>query len=110
MSRSTPASDASSLGEILASYEADGYGGQTAVRPGGRVLCLSCHRESPAQDFAVDRLCRTEGASDPDDMLAVAAVVCPACATPATLVLAYGPEADEDQATVLAALHDGRPN
>jgi hypothetical protein len=74
------------------------------TRPGGRVLCLSCHTDSPAGAMAVERLCRTEGASDPDDMLAVAAVVCPACAAKGTLVLSYGPEADEDQAAVLVAL------
>ena len=110
MSRSTPASDASSLGEILSALEAEGYTGQAAARPGGWVLCLTCHEESPAADLAVDGLRRTEGASDPDDMLAVAAVTCPVCGTRATLVLTYGPESDEDHAAVLAALHDGRPN
>ena len=45
-----------------------------------------------------------EGASDPADMLAVAAVICPVCNTSGTLVLGYGPEADADDADVLASL------
>jgi hypothetical protein len=47
---------------------------------------------------------RTEGASDPDDMLAVVALTCPRCQTRAAAVLGYGPEAAEDDADVLRTL------
>jgi hypothetical protein len=101
----TPA-DPGSLGDLLTAFEAEGYRGQMAARPGGFVLCTGCHQESPAEEMQVDGLERLEGASDPDDMLAVVALVCPVCKTHGTLVLGYGPEADEDDAEVLAALGD----
>lgn len=47
---------------------------------------------------------RTEGASDPSDMVAVVAVKCPHCGTKATAVLGFGPESDEDDAEVLRRL------
>ncbi len=51
---------------------------------------------------------RTEGASDPADMLAVVALCCPACDTRGTAVLNYGPEATVDDAEVLVGLEDER--
>ena len=39
---------------------------------------------------------RLEGASDPDDMLAVVAVECANCGLRGSLVLNYGPTATED--------------
>ena len=47
---------------------------------------------------------RTEGVSDPDDMLAVVALTCPQCGAAATAVLGYGPEAAEDDSEVLRTL------
>jgi len=84
--------------------ETAGYTGQMAARPGGRLVCFTCHTESHASDVAVELLRRTEGASDPDDMLAVVALACPRCGTRATVVLGYGPEAGEDDAEVLLRL------
>ena len=77
-----------------------------ASRPAGRVLCVSCHMESDAEEMEVDALQRAEGVSDPADMLAVAALVCPVCNSRGTLVVGYGPEADPDDAEVLARLGD----
>ena len=96
--------DSSTLAELLAAFELEGYRGQMAARPAGFVLCTHCHQESQAEDIQVDGLERMEGASDPDDMLAVVALVCPICNTHGTLVLGYGPEADPDDAEVLARL------
>ncbi len=79
-----------------------------AARPGGWLICFTCHTESQAADVDVEVLRRTEGASDPDDMLAVVALTCPQCGARATVVLGYGPEAAEDDAEVLLAL--GRPD
>ena len=100
------ASDARSLSEILAMYEADGFTAQLGVRPGGRIMCFACHHEAPAADFELFGLARTEGASDPDDMLAVAAVQCRHCGTKGVLVLNYGPESTEDDVDVLQHLED----
>ena len=101
----TPA-ESSTLGDVLAAFEVEGYRGQMAARPGGFVLCTGCHQESQAEELEVDGLERVEGASDPDDMLAVVALVCPICHTHGTLVVGYGPEAGQDDAEVLARLGD----
>ena len=101
----TYASDGRSLGEILAMYEADGFTAQLGTRPGGRIVCFGCRFEGPADEFELVSLSRTEGASDPDDMLAVAALRCPKCNASGTLVLNYGPEAGEDDVDVLRRLN-----
>ena|SRR5438128_23795 len=94
------------LSEVLARFEAEGFDAQLGARAGGRIVCFSCHHEAPAEDFQLYALARTEGASDPDDMLAVAAVVCPKCGARGVLVLNYGPEATEEDAQVLLRLDD----
>ena len=101
---------APTLAEIMGLFDSAGYTGQMAARPGGHVLCFTCHETSDASEVEVEALRRTEGASDPDDMLAVVALVCPRCGTKATVVLGYGPEAGEDDSDVLLALsapHEG---
>jgi len=85
-------------------YEADGFTSQFGVRPDGRIVCFSCHFEAAAEDFELVSLARTEGASDPDDMLAIAALKCPNCDCQGTLVLNYGPESSADDALVLQRL------
>jgi hypothetical protein len=101
-------SDPVSLIEILAGYGARGYEGQMAARDDGRVMCLTCHQESSASDMRLAGLNRTEGASDPDDMLAVAALECPRCGARGTVVLGYGPGAPVSDSDVLALL-DANP-
>lgn len=101
------AADATPVGEIVAELEDAGFTGQMAARPGGTIVCFTCHLESPAAAVGLAVLRRTEGASDPADMLAVAGLVCPRCGAKGTAVLGYGPEADSDDAEVLRHL-DGR--
>ena len=62
--------------------------------------------ESAADAVAVERLSRTEGASDPADMVVVAAVRCPRCDARGTLALKYGPGASPEEAEILAHLDD----
>jgi len=100
--------NAPSLADVVGLMEADGYTGQMAARPGGRLICFTCHNESDVSEFDVESLRRTEGASDPADMLAIVALTCPRCGARATVVLGYGPEAGEDDAEVL--LHLARPD
>ena len=100
--------DAAGVGEIMATLEAAGFGAQMAARPGAMILCFTCHRESAASEVDVHSLSRTEGASDPADMLAVAGLICPRCGARGTVVLGYGPEADPDDAEVLVSLGVGR--
>lgn len=92
------------LGEILRTLEGAGFTAQMAARPGGMLVCFNCRIESPAAEFDLQAQRRTEGASDPDDMLAIVGLVCPNCGTKGTAVLGYGPESDEDDAEVLAHL------
>jgi len=100
------ASDARTLSEILAFYEAEGFTAQFGTRPGGNIICFSCHVETPADECELVSLSRTEGASDPDDMLAVAALRCHNCGAQGTLIMNYGPEATEDDADVLRRLEN----
>jgi hypothetical protein len=97
-----------SITEVLAAFESDGYRAQFRVLDGGRVECLTCRQVSAASDVELARLGRLEGASDPAEMLAVAALVCPHCHTRGTVVLGYGPEATREDSEVLLALDDER--
>jgi hypothetical protein len=103
------ATDATPLGEVLATYEAAGFTTQLGATDDGQVMCYSCHQPSPPGDIVLDALTRTEGASDPDDMTAVAAVTCPRCGERGTLVLHYGATAPVEHDDVLRALEDRRP-
>ncbi len=107
---STPeyASDGTTLVEVIRRFEVDGYTGQFAAVEGGRVRCFTCHQDSDAGEVTLDVLRRTEGASDPDDMVAVAALSCPHCGTKGTVALKYGPEASPEEAEVLGLLADGQ--
>lgn len=100
------ASDAMTLLEVIRALEADGYTGQFGVADGGGVHCFSCRAISPAETVQVERLSRTEGASDPADMVAVAAVRCPQCGVRGTLALKYGPGASPEEADILSHLDD----
>ena len=74
------------------------------VRGGARLECSTCHESFDVAEARVDALRRLEGASDPDDMLAVAALECPECAARGTVVLGYGPVASAEDSAALAAL------
>lgn len=96
--------DATTLAEIMAAMESAGFTAQMAARPGAMILCFTCHGESPASEVELGTLGRTEGVSDPADMLAVAGLTCPRCGARGTVVLGYGPEADPDDSEVLVTL------
>ncbi len=98
------------IDEVLAAVEAEGYRAQMAARSGGTIVCFACRQESPADQVAVHALHRMEGVSDPDDMLAVAALVCPRCGALGTVVLGYGPDADPDESDVLVRLGNATPD
>jgi hypothetical protein len=87
--------DATTLLGVLAELETDGYRGGFMARDGATLECLTCRTRTAVSDMRVTRISRLEGASDPDDMLAVVALVCPVCTAKGTIVLNYGPEASE---------------
>ena len=94
--------------DVLQELESRGFTGQFMPREGGQVECVTCHRLSPADDTVFRHLRRLEGASDPDDMLAVVGLACPHCSALGTAVLGYGPEAAAVDTEVLALLEDAR--
>ena len=102
------ATDATPLGEALRNFERDGFTAQFAAQEDCRVVCYACHKRSPADEVELHALIRTEGASDPDDMTAVAAVTCPKCDAKGTLVLHYGALAPIEHDDVLRLLEDRR--
>jgi hypothetical protein len=101
-------SDGMTLNEIVSAFEADGYTGQFIPLEGGKVRCAQCRVEVDAADVELHLLRRTEGASDPDDMAAVGALVCPSCGCKGTIVLNFGPTASPEEADVLRLLEDRR--
>jgi hypothetical protein len=102
------ATDGTSMADALARYEAEGYTTQFAAADDATVTCFTCHERSPASEVILRAMLRTEGASDPDDMTAVAAVVCPRCDAHGTLILHYGATAPVEHDEVLRALEDRR--
>src|SRR3954468_11408049 len=104
---SSAARDPRGLVEIITAFEDDGFTCSMTALAGGRIRCGECGQSPAAGDFSVASLRRTEGASDPGDMSAIAAVTCPNCGAKGTMVLRFGPEAGEADDDVLAAL--GRP-
>jgi hypothetical protein len=101
-------SDNTTLAEVLARYEAEGFTGQFAARPGGVVHCFACGRDHDPSSVELVSLRRLEGASDPDDMLALAALRCPDCGSHGTVVLGYGPDSAPEDGELLMRLEDMR--
>lgn len=93
--------------EMIEELEKSGYTGQFSVSQESKLHCLSCETEVEPESIEPESFLRVEGASDPDDMAAVAAITCPKCATKGTVVLKYGPEASPEDAHVLSALGPG---
>jgi hypothetical protein len=100
---------ASTILEVLRAFDGAGFSGQFAARGGGAIECFTCHQLTPAGDADTRQLRRLEGASDPDDMLALAALVCPSCGTRGSLILNYGPSASSEDAAVLQLLEQPPP-
>jgi len=96
--------EAVTLLSVLDHFAALGFTGQFDAQAGAVVRCLTCRRGTGAPGMDVEDLRRLEGASDPSDMLAVAAMRCPHCGARGTLVLNYGPEATSEDDEVLQAL------
>jgi hypothetical protein len=89
-------------------FEAQGYDAQFAAMEGSLIRCFACRTDSPASSFAIDALERTEGTSDPADMVANVAARCPSCRARGVLTLKYGPEASLEDHEALLVLDDNR--
>jgi hypothetical protein len=101
------ARDASSMTDILRTLSREGFVGDfTAAGPGreGVIRCSECGSTSDASLFVLEQLRRLEGASDPDEMVVIAALRCPVCDLGGAMVLTYGPAVTEADAAVLDRL------
>jgi DNA-directed RNA polymerase subunit RPC12/RpoP len=96
--------EAQTLAGVLGELEQQGFTKQFAAQPAGRIRCIECGQEFAPDNTTVETVWRLEGASDPDDMLAVLPVTCPNCGARGTLVLGFGPEAPIEDSEILAAL------
>ena len=104
----TAPSDNTTLQDVLAGYAEAGFESSFGAQEGGVVRCDSCGSELDAETVRMRSLRRLEGASDPDDMLAVVALECGVCSAAGTLVLGYGPNASADDSDVLRSVQDLR--
>ncbi len=103
--RITPApSDNTTLTSIIEGLTVEGFAAELSARPDGQMHCGACGVISLASDYDVHSIRRLEGASDPDDMVAVVAAACPRCGACGVSVLAFGPTGSATDADVMAAL------
>jgi hypothetical protein len=103
-----PPSDETTLTDVLEGYARGGFTSSFVVTDDSELECIECGTVSSPEDVSMSSLRRLEGASDPDDMVAVIAVTCPACNSKGTLVLGYGPMATVQDSDVLKSLRDDR--
>ena len=108
MAESDTSPSQSTLRGVLDAYAEGGFAGSFTAVEGGRLECHACNETVDASAATMSSLRRLEGASDPDDMLAVVALACPNCGEQGTVVLGYGPASAPEDGDVLSALRDDR--
>lgn len=100
--------EGTTINEVLDRYATEGFVSSYSVMPGGMLRCDTCNQDVDAATTTLHSMRRMEGASDPADMLAIAAVTCPNCGAQGTIVLGFGPAASDEDGDVLLALRDRR--
>jgi len=103
-----PGHDGTTMTEVLTAYSEGGFTESFTVTEDAQLECHVCDARSPGSEVSMSSLRRLEGESDPDDMVAVVAVTCPACGAQGTLVLGFGPMSTAEDAQVLRDLQDDR--
>jgi hypothetical protein len=101
-------SDNTTMTAIINDYRAAGFDAAMDIEDGGTVGCDVCGTSTQAAEIVLDSLRRIEGASDPADMAAVAAVTCPSCGARGVVVARFGPEATPDDEAFLLGVRDRR--
>src|SRR3954471_22304104 len=101
-------SDNTSLLEVLERFRQEGDDATLWVAASGNIRCEGCEVEIAPEDVRVHEIRRLEGASDPDDMLAVVAAECTACGCKGTLVVHFGPETSPEEQDALTKLTSRR--
>ncbi len=103
-----PGHEGTTLTEVLDAYQEAGFATAFTVTSDAMLECNSCHQVAWPSDVAMSSLRRLEGASDPDDMMAVVAITCPHCSAQGTTTLGFGPAASPQDSDVMAGLRDHR--
>lgn len=103
-----PMGGESTITEVLEAYAQGGFFSSFAVSDDGELECLECGNVTSPARFSMSSLRRLEGMSDPADMVAVIAITCPVCDARGTSILGFGPNATEQDSTVLKQLRDHR--
>jgi hypothetical protein len=101
-------SDTTTVTTMTAVSADAGYAYEFIPQADTRIRCSNCQGLRHASEYSMDALRRMEGASDPDDTVAVIAVRCPSCAAQGTMVLNYGPSGSPEEGDVLLAMQDHR--
>jgi hypothetical protein len=103
-----PMGGESTITEVLEGYAQGGFDSSFVVTDDCALECVECGNVSAPGRFAMSSLRRLEGMSDPADMVAVVAITCPVCGAKGTSILGFGPNATEQDSTVLKELRDTR--
>jgi hypothetical protein len=94
------------LVEVLDRFGRAGWTSNHTTTTDGQLRCGDCHTVSAPGSVRIDAKHRTEGASDPQDMLYLFGFSCPACGARGVVVAGYGPTASEPDQRLIAALGD----
>jgi hypothetical protein len=103
-----PPGHEATMTDVLEGYAQGGFQSSFSVTDDSELECVECGAVSVASSVSMSSLRRLEGASDPDDMVAVVAITCPACGARGTVVLGFGPMATLQDSEVLKGLRDDR--
>ena len=76
-------SDGTTVSAVLAAYADDGFDSSFSVVPDEGLRCSACGEISRADAVPMSSLRRMEGESDPDDMVAIVAMM--GCGSPASV-------------------------
>lgn len=93
--------------EALERLAAEGYTASFSAERGG-IRCSGCASWHAADEVQIEEIVRFEGQSDPADEAVVFALACGECGIKGTMVAAYGPDMDPDDAELVLKLSDRR--
>lgn len=95
-----------SLVVVLESFRQAGWSANHTAVDEAHIRCGDCRTVSEAASIQIEARHRTEGASDPQDMLSVFGIACPACDSKGAIVVGYGPAASAQDDELMVALGD----
>jgi len=94
--------------DIDREYAEAGFHTDMFVTDDAMLRCSGCNSLVSPDHVDVHSIRRLEGASDPADMCAVIALICPVCQAHGTAVLRFGPEAGPEEVEVWQRTNDRR--